>query len=129
MSETSVEKHYYLVLSLLSESVVDRIVAVLVKRGYTVGPLASSRKAYFGAPGNLVTLLALNIAKYVKEDEDIGTIYDDVVDVMYVVKAKYLSIWVSDPVANAQFQIGNVVHDPVNDKVNSNTKPPPAGIN
>lgn len=129
MSETTVEKHYYLVIPLLSESVVDRIVSVLVKRGYSVGPLASSRKAYFSTTNNVVTLLALNIAKYVKPDDDIGLIYDDVVDILYVVKAKYLSIWLSDPVSNAQFQVGNVIHDPAGDMVNTTTKPPPAGVN
>lgn len=128
MSDT-VERHYYLVVPLLGESTVDRIVSVLVKRGYTVGPLASSRKAYHTAPNNIVTLLALNVSRYVKPDTDISIIYDDIVDVMNVVKAKYLSIWLSDPVSTASFQVGNVVHDPAGAKVNTGTKPPPQGIN
>lgn len=129
MSEETIQKHYYLVIPLLSESVVDRIISVMVKRGYSVGPLASSRKAYHTTKNNIVTLLALNVAKYVNEDDSIRVIYDDIVDVLNVVKAKYLSIWLSDPVSNAQFQVGNVIHDPVGEKVNTVTKPPPAGVN
>lgn len=122
---TTVDRHYYLVVPLLSESVVDRIISVLVKRGYSVGPLASSRKAYFGSENNLVTLLALNIGRYTDEQEAdyMGKVYDDVLDVLDVVKAKYLAIWLSEPINSAHFNVGNVTRDTVEEKLNVGKKP------
>lgn len=130
VSDDVEEKRYYLVIPLLAEGIVDRIISVLVKRGYFVGPLASSRKVYFGGDNNVVTLLALNVSRTHKKDEAdaIGKTYDDVVDVLKTVKAKYLCVWLSDPVSNAHFNVGNVTRDPVEEKVNAGNKPP-SGVN
>jgi hypothetical protein len=107
--KTTQEHRYYLLVPLLTAPSVDRAIAVLVKRGYKVGPLSSNRTAYLTGEDNAVTILALELTGHVPSDskDPRGHVYEEVKDVLKVIEAKYLMIWIGDP-CMCNWAMGNV---------------------
>lgn len=117
---TRVARHY-LIAGLLTESSVDRVISVLVKRGYTVGALEDSGRPYMTRENNLVVCMHLVLDKKVPETlEDSRTfILNDVIDVFEVTNTKYLLVWMGDVgTSGMSWNLGNVTRDPVEEKVN-----------
>lgn len=106
------EHNRYLIIGLMMPGSVDRVIAVLVKRGYTVAPLSSARSAYLAADDNMVTLLTLNITGAVPEDvkDPSNHIYEDVKDVLKVTSTKHYMMYLGEP-AGCKWGLGNVTKE------------------
>lgn len=108
---------FYLLVGLLMESYVDKVISVLVKRGYTVAPLADSGKAYTAVDKNVCTIAQLLLKKNMPEDTKDGyqVVMKDVKDVLEVIKAKWFMSWVGQP-EMCTWALGNVILE--DDRVN-----------
>jgi hypothetical protein len=104
------EVKHYAIIPLMVASAMDKIIAVLVKRGYTVAPLASSKKAYISEDGNLTTILALDLKKTIPDDgkESRTVISDDLKDVLKVTSTRYYMLVVGEVQGMFTWMIGNV---------------------
>lgn len=104
------EVRHYAIIPLMIASSMDRVISVLVKRGYTVGPLASSKKVYATQDGNCVTILALDLRKTIPDDgeESRNVILDDIKDVLNVTNTRYYMITVGELNGLFTWTVGNV---------------------
>ncbi len=97
--EPKYEWTQYLIVPVMIEGAVDRITSVLVKRGYSVGPLSEKGAAYMSDEDNMVVLVTLILKKKLTrteaKDEAAARSYilKDVKDVLLVTKTKYYMIW------------------------------------
>lgn len=109
-----VEHNYYILLPVMSEASVDRVIAVMVKRGYKVAPLSSKGAAYLAGEKNLVTIATLNVWKAIDADEEdpMNVVTEDVKDILKVIDAKFYMLFVSEPV-NCRWALGNLKQDDV----------------
>ena len=63
MAVEKVLYNYYLIIPLLTELASDRVISVLVKRGYVVSSLSVTEKVCLTEENNVVAILSLNIKK------------------------------------------------------------------
>ncbi len=108
-TKQATEHNYYVIVPVLNAGSLDRLVAVLVKRGYKVGPLASNHTAYLTTDENLVTLITVNVWKHVPNDiaDPRTAVFDDIKDILKVIEAKYIMLWVGEPMM-CNWGLGNV---------------------
>lgn len=106
----TIHKSFYIWVNLLTPSSIDKIIVILVKRGYDVGPLEATRKPYREEDNNLNCVLALNIGRTFAETElkPLSIVYEDLSDILTFTKTKYFSFNISEP-ANCTWKLGNVV--------------------
>jgi hypothetical protein len=111
--ETKYEWTQYLIVPVMVEGAVDRITSVLVKRGYTVGPLSEKGTAYMSDDDNMVVLVTLILKKQLTKteakDENAARSYfmKDIKDVLLVTKTKYYMIWLGN-VSMCTWALGNL---------------------
>jgi len=121
MSEKKVKKDpepkyewtQYMIVPVMVKGAVDRITSVLVKRGYTVGPLSEKGTAYMSEEDNLVVLVTLVLKKSLTraeaKDENAARSYmlKDIKDILLVTKTKYYMIWLGD-ICMCTWALGNL---------------------
>lgn len=100
--EPKYEWTQYLIVPVMVEGAVDRITSVLVKRGYSVGPLSDKGTAYMSDPDNMVVLVTLILKRHLTrseaKDENAARSFflKDIKDVLLVTKTKYYMIWLGN---------------------------------
>lgn len=121
--EPKYEWTQYLIVPVMLEGAVDRITSVLVKRGYTVGPLSDKGNAYMSEQDNMVVLVTLVLKKRLTraeaKDENGARSYmlKDVKDILLVTKTKYYMIWLGD-VCMCTWALGNLKSSDAPEPVN-----------
>jgi len=109
MAVEKVLYNYYLIIPLLTELASDRVISVLVKRGYVVSSLSVTEKVCLTEENNVVAILSLNIKKSLpsntKDPREVVRL--DVKDVLMVTKTKYYMLWIGEPMT-CNWDIGNM---------------------
>lgn len=104
---------YFMTLPLMVEGAMDRIIAVLVKRGYTVSG-GFKDATYLSQPGNVVVLFALNLSRQFSEKEleaEVAVyIQNDVLDILEITKTRYyfLNIRDNNNINISKYTLGNI---------------------
>jgi hypothetical protein len=88
-------KIYTCWITCMLESYQDKIVAGLIKKGYTVG-LASSGKAVVNHENQVSAIIGLTVYKLSKEELSITEVYEDFAFVMTDMKGYFYSIIVAE---------------------------------
>jgi hypothetical protein len=111
--KTYVSRDYYLHVAVMVERSIDRVIAVLVKRGYTVGPLSKDLKTHISNENNVATLLSLRVTAVVDsaDKSPLLTVFADIRDVLKVTDIKFFAATISEPIASSWI-LGNVVKAP-----------------
>lgn len=100
-------KIYYVWINALTSSYAEAIVGRLVRRNWHVGALGSNLVIH--SDDKPSSLVAFSVQKTLKEDETItySTVFEEVKDVLKVLKAKYFSMVITES-TGCTWQLGNI---------------------
>lgn len=110
MSESVPTKTYYIWVFAAKDDFAESLVAKMVRRGFTIGPLG--RQLVLEREDNPSFAIAMSVYRIPRNDEErkeynaLG-LHGEVSDVMKVIKGKYFGIVVS-AAADATWNVGNV---------------------
>ena len=94
-----------ILIGLMLEKAADKIISVLVKRGYAVQAASNKGNVCNSEQDNMCTVLALSITKNI----DCKNAFNDVKDVLDITSTKYYMLVITEGYAALRWNVGNVI--------------------